>query len=909
VGITVQVVDFLRLGSATIKREQHSSGRQGVAPVRLAKQLTWRPASHESSLESNWARAAVQRNGAHDEMEPFSEGGVQDIDLQAGGEMDSLRDSLIFAMTGRVSASSPEGPALRRRPATIGDTTLHLEDLRAELARQETSSSLPSLRLVETTSLPFRAEWRAAGGNDGAGWKLEDVKGAERGGKKVALMPQRTLAECQEEIGNMEAQLAAAKKDKRNLQSELAMAEEERQGLRDELEGYADIVQALERANEQLQEECRRLGGGSRSETDELMRMRQLALACQRAEDKTARLRALCALRENAAAARNRRHARQRMSASITVWVQCSTANAFRAWSVCLQRRKETGSVSLQVDALTSQLAQHAEEGARLRAEAAARCNEIVRRALSRLSRQLVARALETWAAAGVHARRLRVVASRALRRWRGAALALALTGWQHEASQCRRRRQKVRAAVARMCFGVEAAAVQRWREQARSQATGRAQVGRALRCMVQSSVARALERWRAVHRTAAAQRRKMAKVLAWLTQGTLVHALQVWRRVTLKNQADRGKMARVVARLGHRYLVQALEMWQCTVHEAHRQRRKLAQVMHRFWHGGLVRALETWAETTRTQRIMKHKIATVVQRMTHGGLVRALETWAETTRTQHIMKHKIATVVQRMTHGGLVRSFQRWTDNVQEDAMRRRTIAAVVARLSLRAVGSAFDAWIALCDLAAREWEVEKRSLQESRGSVQAALEVQVARFCSLGARAAGAMALNHRRTAFATLRAAVARAARRASAEWHFLRAWRRAAWAGWRGREGRAAVLRLVGAGLRREAGCRALWCWRWGARARRQQRHSLEQRWGRAARRLLARLMGAWRTATSGSAWAAMMDARDSRFTGGQEVGVSKRVCFSTFASWKLAARLSANRHLGLARSTPARPFAR
>lgn len=54
---------------------------------------------------------------------------------------------------------------------------------------------------------------------------------------------------------------------------------------------------------------------------------------------------------------------------------------------------------------------------------------------------------------------------------------------------------------------------------------------------------------------------------------------------------------------------------------------------------------------------------------------------------------------------------------------------------------------------------------------------------------------------------------------------------------------------------------------------------------------------------------MMDARDSRFTGGQEVGVSKRVCFSTFASWKLAARLSANRHLGLARSTPARPFAR
>ena len=61
----------------------------------------------------------------------------------------------------------------------------------------------------------------------------------------MALMPQRTLAECQEEIGNMEAQLAAAKKDKRNLQSELAMAEEERQGLRDELEGYADIVQAL----------------------------------------------------------------------------------------------------------------------------------------------------------------------------------------------------------------------------------------------------------------------------------------------------------------------------------------------------------------------------------------------------------------------------------------------------------------------------------------------------------------------------------------------------------------------------------------------------------------------------------------------------------------------------------------
>ena len=872
-GITVQLVDFLRLGSATIKREQHSSGRQGVAPVRLAKQLTWRPASHESSLESNWARAAVQRNGAHDEMEPFSMGGVQDVDLQAGDEMDSLRDSLIFAMTGRVSASSPETPALRRRPATIGDTTLHLEDLRAELARQETSSSLPSLRLVETTSLPFRAEWRAAGGNDGAGWKLEDVKGAERGGKKVALMPQRTLAECQEEIGSMQAQLAAAKKDKRDLQSELAMAEEERQGLRDELEGYADIVQALERANEQLQEECRRLGGGSRSETDELMRMRQLALACQRAEDNTARLRALCALRENAAAARNRRHARQRMSASITGWLQCSTANAFRAWSVCLQRRKETGSVSLQVDALTSQLAQHAEEGARLRAEAAARCNEIVRRALSRLSRQLVARALETWAAAGVHARRLRVVASRALRRWRGAALGLALTGWQHEASQCRRRRQKVRAAVARMCFGVEAAAVQRWREQARSQATGRAQVGRALRCMVQSSVARALERWRAVHRTAAAQRRKMAKVLAWLTQGTLVHALQVWRRVTLKDQADRGKMARVVARLRHRCLVQALEMWQCTVHEAHRQRRKLAQVMHRFWHGGLVRALETWAETTRTQRIMKHKIATVVQRMTHGGLVR---------------------------------SFQRWSDNVQEDAMRRRTIAAVVARLSLRAVGSAFDAWIAVCDLAAREWEVEKGALQESRGSVQAALEVQVARFCSLGARAAGAMALNHRRTAFATLRVAVARAARRAAAEWHFLRAWRRAAWAGSREREGRAAVLRLVGAGLRREAGFRALWCWRWGARARRQQRHSLEQRWGRAARRLLARLMGAWRTATSGSAWAAMMDARDSRFTGGQE---RKRVCFSTFASWKLAARLSANRHLGLARSTPARPFAR
>ena len=96
-----------------------------------------------------------------------------DEDTEVGEIMGSFHDSVMFAMTGRMSTGSPQA-VVHRRAASVGHDrgALHMDDLRAELTKHAWSASgvgiHPSAAAVlsETTALPFRAEWRAAGARE-----------------------------------------------------------------------------------------------------------------------------------------------------------------------------------------------------------------------------------------------------------------------------------------------------------------------------------------------------------------------------------------------------------------------------------------------------------------------------------------------------------------------------------------------------------------------------------------------------------------------------------------------------------------------------------------------------------------------------------------------------------------------
>ena len=99
-------------------------------------------------------------------------------ETEVGEIMDSFHDSVMFAITGRMSTGSPQAVALgtplavvHRRAASVGDDrgALHLDDLRAELTKHgqhawsASGVGIHPSAAAASAALPFRAEWRAAG--------------------------------------------------------------------------------------------------------------------------------------------------------------------------------------------------------------------------------------------------------------------------------------------------------------------------------------------------------------------------------------------------------------------------------------------------------------------------------------------------------------------------------------------------------------------------------------------------------------------------------------------------------------------------------------------------------------------------------------------------------------------------
>lgn len=134
-------------------------------------------------------------------------------DETQAGEGDSFHDSVMFAITGRMSAGSPKA-SVRRRPATVGDPgALHMDDLRAALTKHDAGAGIYPSAPAETTTLPFRAEWRA-GGVSGAHATPRDEPAqakrkdepppgetsAERESKMVEAELSRKLSKCEEEL-------------------------------------------------------------------------------------------------------------------------------------------------------------------------------------------------------------------------------------------------------------------------------------------------------------------------------------------------------------------------------------------------------------------------------------------------------------------------------------------------------------------------------------------------------------------------------------------------------------------------------------------------------------------------------------------------------------------------------------
>jgi hypothetical protein len=282
---------------------------------------------------------------------------------------------------------------------------------------------------------------------------------------------------------------------------------------------------------------------------------------------------------------------------------------------------------------------------------------------LSRAERQR--RVLAAWASFARAQREIDHRLKQAVCTMMNLATHAALSGWRDCVQHRLELRRKLQRTVTLLMNQTLHSAFLGWRTKAAVQIELKDKLQWTIGLLMNRTLHAAFLGWRANADVRVDNRNKMMKVVKMLSNRLLSHALSGWMRITDERLENRAKMKKAATLMLNIRVMSAFKGWSSTVASRLEMRDKLQWTLRLLLNRTLASAYIGWHANAAGKADNREKMMRVVKMMTNSLMAQALSGWMRITDERIDNREKMTRVLQRMTQAYVNACFQHWADVV----------------------------------------------------------------------------------------------------------------------------------------------------------------------------------------------------------------------------------------------------
>jgi len=289
------------------------------------------------------------------------------------------------------------------------------------------------------------------------------------------------------------------------------------------------------------------------------------------------------------------------------------------------------------------------------------RKHDVMKRIVSNMMSQVMARAFEWWHVHCKHVIVKRTLWKRIVMRMTRNLLSGSLNVWAHNVMQL----QSEHLAMQRILKG-----------------------------MLDAMISTAIHRWRQnVHTKKMMASEALEVIVSQLIQ-CVASTMDAWHKYAAEQIFNRALVRRIVFRLTHRCTLMIVERWYKNAMELRVQGALMQRFMARIYQRGVYALFERWAESVEKLKAMCTKARKTMARWTHQSLSTCLGVWLECTNVETMKRARECRILFKITIKYVALSFARLVQNWHAVKAQRTLMHRAVALMKLRGLFTWFEAW-----------------------------------------------------------------------------------------------------------------------------------------------------------------------------------------------------------------------